>query len=82
MIKLRQIVLEYNNKPYKPLSCKQFVNLYNKYYNKSGLLYRGMTSVGQYGIFETPKQSRISFNSYVRNQSDSFYNWYMSNSMA
>ena len=32
----------------------EIIDLYNKRYNRSGVLFRGMSGVGPFGIFKTP----------------------------
>lgn len=84
MIKLRQIIKQQQqNNIYKTINEQQFITLFKQncknIINKHMVIYRGCYSEGDFKLFKGNLKNRIS--KYIHDGvSDSFYNWYMSNS--
>lgn len=85
MIKLRQIILDQykQNSIYTNLDKQQYIKLFKQHCknitNQNMIVYRGCQSGGDFKLFNGNLKNRQSL--YVHHgYSDSFYNWYMSNS--
>ena len=82
MIKLRQLILQASI-PYNKISSKKFQQLFNtnckNITSLDQVAYRGMRNIGKTGLFIPTNSIRKSYK-HKNYKTDSFYNWYLSNS--